>query len=46
MTPINETTFMFEDIEYFRLKIVKEDGEITGVERIYDNGRTDFCPKS
>lgn len=46
MIPLNETTFMFEEIEYFRLKIVKEDGKITGVEGIYDNGRTDFSPKS
>jgi len=46
MTPINETTFMFDDIEYFRLKVVKENGKITGVEGLYDNGRTDFSPKS
>lgn len=46
MIPINENTFMFEEIEYFRLRVVEEDGKITGVEGIYDNGRTDFNPKS
>ncbi|MFC2106784.1 S41 family peptidase [Bacteroidota bacterium] len=46
MIPLNETIFMFDDVEYFRLKVVKEDGKITGVEGIYDNGRTDFSPKS
>lgn len=46
MIPLKEDIFMFKEVEYFRLKVVKEDGKITGVQGIYDNGRTDFSPRS
>ncbi len=41
MIPMNENTFMFEDIEYFRLKVIKEGKKAVAVEGQYDNGRTD-----
>ena len=41
MIPMNENTFMFEDIEYFRLKVIMEDKKAVAVEGQYDNGRTD-----
>lgn len=46
MIPMNETTFMFEEIDYFRLKVIVEDGKATAVEGHYDNGRTDMNPRS
>jgi hypothetical protein len=41
MIPMNETTFMFEEVPYFRLKVILENGKPVAVEGIYDNGRTD-----
>ena len=46
MIPFTEDTFWFEDIDYFRLQVVKDDsGEITHLLGIYDNGHTDISPK-
>jgi len=41
MTAISEDLFMFEKIDYFRLRIIKEGTKVVAVEGIYDNGRTD-----
>jgi retinol-binding protein 3 len=41
MVPMNETTFMFEELSYFRLKVIVENGKADAIEGIYDNGRTD-----
>jgi hypothetical protein len=41
MVPMDETTFMFEKIPYFRLKVILEKGKAIAVEGVYDNGRTD-----
>ena len=41
MIPMNDTTFMFEEVPYFRLQVVTEDGKAVAVKGIYDNGRTD-----
>ncbi len=46
MTPINENTFGFEAIKYFRLRIIMEDGKAVAVEGMYDNGRTDRNERS
>ena len=41
MIPMNETTFMFEEIKYFRLKVIVENDKAVAIEGIYDNGMTD-----
>jgi len=42
MTPMTEDTFMFKDLEYFRLKFVKDDsGTVIEVNGLYDNGHVD-----
>lgn len=41
MIPMNETTFMFAELNYFRLKVIVENGKAVAIEGIYDNGRTD-----
>ncbi len=42
MIPMTEDTFWFEDIDYFRLKFIKDDkGEVTEVLGMYQGGRTD-----
>jgi retinol-binding protein 3 len=41
MVPMDETTFMFEELQYFRLKIIVENGKAVAIEGIYDNGRND-----
>lgn len=41
MIPMSEDLFMFEDIPYFRLKMIKEGNKVIAVEGQYDNGRTD-----
>jgi len=41
MIPMTEEVFGFEEIEYFRLKMVVKDGKSIAVEGNYDNGRVD-----
>ncbi|HUU06212.1 MAG TPA: SgcJ/EcaC family oxidoreductase [Patescibacteria group bacterium] len=45
MIPMSEDYFVFGEIEYFRLKIVRKDGRVTGVEGRYDNGTIDANPR-
>ena len=37
---------MFKEIDYFRIKIIKEDGVVKGIIGTYDKGRTDKNLKS
>ena len=46
MIPLNENTFMFDEIDYFRLQVLQKNGKVTGVKGMYDNGRTDENGKS
>ena len=46
MIPIDEDTFMFEEIDYFHLQIITEDGKAVGVKGLYDSGRSDENKKS
>ena len=46
MIPMKEDLFMFDDLAYFRLKFIREDGRIVAVEGQYDNGTTDKHNKS
>lgn len=46
MIPLSDDLFMFKEIDYFRIKIIKEDGVVKGVMGMYDNGRTDKNLKS
>ena len=41
MIPMKEDLFRFDDLSYFRLKFIREDGKIVAVEGLYDNGHTD-----
>ncbi|MFH2048285.1 MAG: S41 family peptidase [bacterium] len=42
MIPMSEDTFWFEDIDYFRIKFVKdENGNVTELVGLYQGGRTD-----
>ena len=46
MVPMKEDLFMLEDLEYFRLRFIRENGRIVAVEGLYDDGRTDKHNKS
>jgi hypothetical protein len=46
MIPMSEDYFRFEDVPYFRLKIVKKDGRVAGLEGHYDNGTIDANPRT
>lgn len=47
MTPISEDTFMFKELDYFRVKFDKDSsGKVTGITGIYDDGQTDNTPRS
>ncbi len=47
MTPMSEDTFMLSEIEYFRVKFVKdESGNVTGIIGMYDDGKTDRSERS
>lgn len=45
MIPMSEELFMFEEIDFFRLKIIKENGVVTKLMGLYENGRTDENPR-
>jgi hypothetical protein len=46
MIPMSEDYFRFDEVQYFRLKIVKKDGRVTGLEGHYDNGTIDANPRT
>jgi len=47
MIAMSEDTFIFEDLEYFRLRIdMDDDGGIVSVTGLYDDGHTDTSPRS
>ncbi len=46
MIPMKEDVFRFDDIDYFRLRYIRENGKIIAVEGMYDDGRTDRNEKS
>jgi hypothetical protein len=41
MIPMDEDLFFFDDISYFRLKVIMENGKAIAVEGQYDNGKVD-----
>ncbi|HSG67689.1 MAG TPA: S41 family peptidase [Bacteroidales bacterium] len=41
MVPITETLFGFDELDYFRLHVIVEDGKAVALEGMYDNGATD-----
>ncbi len=47
MTAIGTDTFMFKDIDYFRIKFVKDsNGNITGLNGLYDDGHTNSAQRT
>jgi retinol-binding protein 3 len=46
MLPMGGDYFRFAEMPSFRLKIVKQDGRITGVEGHYDDGTVDASPRN
>jgi len=46
MIPMSKDLFMFKEIDYFRMKIIKEDGVVKGIMGMYDDGNTDKNLKS
>jgi hypothetical protein len=46
MVPMKDDMFMFDDIDYFRVKFIKEGNKVVALEGNYDNGRTDRNDKS
>jgi hypothetical protein len=46
MIPMSQDTFVFKELDYFRLKVVKdENGNITHLEGQYAGGQTDTSPR-
>ncbi len=46
MIPISKDLFMFKEIDFFRIKIIIEDGVAKGIMGMYDSGATDENLKS
>jgi CubicO group peptidase (beta-lactamase class C family) len=46
MIPMNESTFMLEEIDHFRIQMVKEDGGVVGAKRIWSGGETEMFQKT
>lgn len=42
---MTENLFQFEELDYFRLKILKEDGRVVGAEGLYSDGQRDRSMK-
>jgi hypothetical protein len=42
MVPITETVFGFKELDYFRLEMLVEEGEVVAVRGLYEGGRTDM----
>ncbi len=45
MLPMSEDYFRFDEADYFRLKIIRKDGQVTGIEGHYDDGTIDSSPR-
>ncbi|MGX1928657.1 S41 family peptidase [Flagellimonas sp. 2504JD4-2] len=46
LIPMTTSMFRIDEIPYFRIKMLEEDGKIVGVQGLYSNGRTDKSVKS
>jgi hypothetical protein len=46
MIPMREDYFRFDETESFRLKIMRKDGQVTGIEGHYDDGTIDANPRT
>lgn len=46
MIPMGDDLFMFDEIDYFRLKFIRKNGKVIAVEGHYEGGRTDRNEKS
>ncbi|MBU1318727.1 MAG: S41 family peptidase [candidate division Zixibacteria bacterium] len=47
MIPMANDLFMFKEIDYFRIKVIRDDsGNPTELNGLYDNGHVDISPKS
>jgi retinol-binding protein 3 len=46
MIPMSADTFMFGELEYFRLKFIRQEDKVTALEGHYDNGTVDRNDKS
>lgn len=46
MIPMNDNIFVFEELDFFRLAVMKDSsGQITHLEGLYSDGHTDTSPK-
>lgn len=45
LVPMSENTFMYQDLDPFRLQFVVENGKTTGVKLLFPNGEEEFFPK-
>lgn len=46
MIPMKEDLFMFDDLDYFRVRFIREGDKVIAIEGLYDNGNTDRNEKS
>jgi len=45
LIPMSKDTFKIEEIPYFRIKMINEEGKVSGILGMYDSGRTDKSMK-
>lgn len=46
LIPINQDTLMVEDVPFFRIRVMKEDGKVIGLKGLYQDGREDVSMRS
>lgn len=46
LLPVDETTFRFDEVDYFRVRFVKDkDGRVTGLKGLYNDGYEDWTER-
>ncbi len=46
MIPVNESSFVFEELDYFRVEMVKEQGKVVGIRGIFSDGREEIYERT
>jgi CubicO group peptidase (beta-lactamase class C family) len=46
MIPIDESTFVFEELDYFKVEMVEEEGRVVGIRGIFSTGRAEVYAKT
>jgi hypothetical protein len=46
MIPVDESTFLFEEMDYFKLEMIKEEGRVVGIRGLFSDGREEVYDRT